>query len=46
MHIDPLRAPLFTTWTSSLFIIDLQHQPLIETIPTKSTLLATMYLLT
>jgi hypothetical protein len=39
MHIDPLHAPLTTTPTSSLFVINPQHQPLIENIFRNSTLL-------
>jgi len=40
MHIDPLHAPFSTTQTSSLFVINPQHQPFIETNPTKNTLFA------
>jgi len=42
MHIDPLHAPLSTTRTSPLFVINPQHQPFIKTIPTKNTLFATV----
>jgi hypothetical protein len=30
VHIDPLNAPLTTAWTSSLFVINPYHQPLIR----------------
>jgi hypothetical protein len=42
MHIDPLHAPLTIARTSSLFVINLQHQPLVENIFIKSTLFATV----